>query len=76
MKSLNIDPKVLALVFVTLGLVADLLPGPNLGPGLVVTSMNWVQAQFSPESAVTAESEPPTIKAQDWRDQQHQLQGS
>lgn len=76
MNALKIKPKILVLVFISVGLIADLIPAPNLGPGLVVTSLDWLRAQFPADSTVTVQSDPAKIKAQEWPDQQHQLQGS
>lgn len=45
MDTLNINPKILAAVFASVVVIADLVPAPNLGPGLIVSSYNWVASQ-------------------------------
>ncbi len=45
MDTLKINPKILAAVFATVVVIADLIPAPNLGPGMIVSSYNWVTSQ-------------------------------
>jgi hypothetical protein len=46
MQPVTLNFKVLVLLFLGAGVVADLLPVPNLGPGVIVTSARWVSAQL------------------------------
>lgn len=52
MDTLKINPKILAVVFFSTVVIADLVPAPNLGPGLIISSYNWVtsQMQSSPQT--------------------------
>ncbi|ABW28301.1 hypothetical protein [Acaryochloris marina] len=45
MDTLKINPKILAAVFASVVIIADLVPAPNLGPGLIVSSYNWAASQ-------------------------------
>lgn len=58
MDTLKINPKILAAVFASVVVIADLIPVPNLGPGMIVSSYNWVISQVqSPMENPQAESE-------------------
>lgn len=45
METLKINPKILAAVFASVVVIADVVPAPNLGPGLLVSSYHWVASQ-------------------------------
>lgn len=44
METLKINPKVLATVVLSVVVIADLVPAPSLGPGLLVSSYHWVSS--------------------------------
>jgi hypothetical protein len=46
MESLQLKPKVLILVFLSVAILADLVPAANLGPGLLVSTYNWVSSKL------------------------------
>lgn len=50
MESLKINPKILAIVFLSVVVIADLIPAPNLGPGLIVSSFNWASSQIQSQT--------------------------
>jgi hypothetical protein len=50
MKPSKINIPILIGVFVSVGLIADLLPYPGLAPGMVSRTMDWVLSQGQPES--------------------------
>jgi|GEM_PF-3577096 len=52
MDTLKINPKILAVVFFSAVLIADLMPAPNLGPGLIVSSYDWVRSQVQSSSQI------------------------
>lgn len=51
MDTLKINPKILAAVFASVVVIADLVPAPNLGPGMIVSSYNWAASQVQPQQA-------------------------
>lgn len=64
MDTLKINPKILAVVFFSAVVIADLIPAPNLGPGLIVSSYNWVTSQIqSPSQTEQSESK---MRAERW----------
>lgn len=46
MESLQLKPKVLVIVFLSVAIIADLVPAPNLGPGLFVSTYHWVSSKL------------------------------
>jgi len=48
MDTLKLNPKILAAVFASVAVIADLIPAPNLGPGLIISSYNWVALKVHP----------------------------
>ncbi|WP_299408556.1 hypothetical protein [Acaryochloris sp. IP29b_bin.148] len=73
MDTLKINPKILAAVFVSAIALADLIPAPNLGPGLIVSSYQWVASQVqSPTEATPAKSEMRAKRSQSRPSSYHQ----
>ena len=62
MDTLKINPKILAAVFASVVMIADLVPAPNLGPGLIVSSYNWVAS--SVQSPTDTHQANPKMQAQ------------
>lgn len=52
MDSLKINPKILAMVFISVVVMADLVPAPKLGPGFIVSSYNWVSSQVQDQPGI------------------------
>lgn len=52
-------PKVslIICVFLIAGLIADTLPHPSLGPGLLASTLDFFRSQLSAESVTDSETE-------------------
>lgn len=58
MKSGKISIPSLIGAFLVLGLAADLLPAPSLGPGVVARTVDWVASATQVAPATAAEVTP------------------
>jgi hypothetical protein len=54
MKPSKINVSILCGVFLSVGLIADLLPHPGLSPGVVSRAVDWVLADHQPPLAQPA----------------------